>query len=56
MWKRMEYCAAQWMQVLVTGGHSWPLAQICEDRNLISTSNLTPVLKNMRFDKMGAAD
>lgn len=58
MWKRMEPGAAQQMQALVTGDYSsWPLALICEGRNLISTSSLTSVLQNMmRFDKMSAGD
>lgn len=46
------------VQAPVTGDHSsWPLALICESRNLISTSSLTPVLRNvMRFHKMGMGD
>ena len=58
MWKRMQPCAAQQMQALVTGdGFSWALAPICQGRNLICTSRLTPVVRNvMRFDKMGAGD
>lgn len=53
MQKRMEPCAAQ--QCEPGDYSSWPLALICEGRNLISTLNLTPMLRTvMRFHKMGA--